>query len=66
MPLSVETLTPDSSPEEIKTKRSESISQCVKEGREQKQCVAIVYNYIREKTKKSNINLGLSEAFGGK
>jgi len=66
MPLSVETLTPDSSPEEIKAKKSESIAQCINEGREQDQCVAIVSNYIREKTQKSNMNLGLSEAFGGK
>jgi len=66
MPLSVESLTPDSSPEDIKAKRSESIAQCIREGKEPDECKAIVYNYVRDKTKKSNMNLGLNEAFGGK
>jgi len=50
MPLSVQSLTPDSTQDAIDTAKSESIAQCVNEGRPQDQCVAIVMRYIEEAT----------------
>ena len=52
MPLPVENLTPDSPKEAIKEAISRSIAQCVKEGKDQKQCAAIAYSYARDKTGK--------------
>lgn len=52
MPLSVERLTPTSSEEEISKAISDSISQCVREGKEQKVCVAMVHTMARGATGK--------------
>jgi len=51
MPLPVETLTPNSSREEIQAAISASISQCMSEGgKEQEQCVAIAQEIARKTT----------------
>ena len=50
MPLPVDSLTPDSSPQAVKDAISKSIEQCVKEGKDQKQCAAIAYSIAREKS----------------
>jgi len=52
MPLPVEGLTADSSPISIREAISKSIAQCIKEGKDQKQCAAIAYQYARDKTGK--------------
>ena len=53
MPLSVESLTPDSTDAEVQTKISESIRQCMEEGgREQKECAAMAYDMARRHTGK--------------
>ena len=52
MPLSVERLTPTSSEEEVSKAISDSISQCVREGKEQKVCVAMVHTMARGATGK--------------
>jgi len=52
MPLKVEGLTPASSDEEVKGAISDSIAQCVREGKEQKVCVAMVYTMARGATNK--------------
>lgn len=52
MPLPVENLTPDSSVVTIREAISQSIAQCVSEGKDQKQCAAVAYSYAREKTGK--------------
>jgi hypothetical protein len=46
----VDSLTPDSSPQAVKDAISKSIEQCVKEGKDQKQCAAIAYSIAREKS----------------
>lgn len=52
MPLPVDRLTPDSSIADIREAISQSIAQCIREGREQKQCAAISYSIARDKTGK--------------
>lgn len=52
MPLAVESLTPQSDLASIRDAISKSIEQCVQEGKDQKQCAAIAYEYAREKTGK--------------
>jgi len=52
MPLAVESLTKDSSTQAVREAISQSIAQCVKEGKDQKQCAAIAYSYARDKTGK--------------
>ena len=52
MPLPVYNLTPDSSPQAVKDAISASIAQCIKEGKDQKQCAAISYQVAREKSGK--------------
>jgi len=53
MPLSVESLTPESTELEIQDKISQSIGQCMEEGgREQKECAGMVYDKARERTGK--------------
>jgi len=56
-PLAVQGLTNKSSQEEIKKSISDSIAQCVAEGKPQDQCVAIAYRYAEEKTGRSTFNL---------
>lgn len=63
MPLAVERLTATSSDEEVSKAISDSISQCVHEGKEQKVCVAMVHTMVKGATgkgvapKKSNSNI---------
>jgi len=64
MPLPVENLSAQSTEEEIRTALSESIAQCIREGRSREQCAAIAYNYARERTGKGSFQLGLTEAGG--
>ena len=52
MPLAVEGLTPESPEGTIRQAISDSIAQCIKEGKDQKQCAAIAYSYARDKTGK--------------
>jgi hypothetical protein len=52
VPLPVDNLTPDSSPQAIRDAISASIAQCVKEGKDQKQCAAIAYQTARDKSGK--------------
>lgn len=53
MPLSVESLTPASSTQEIREAISESVEQCVKEGtKDQKECAGMVYGMARNATGK--------------
>lgn len=58
MPLKVEGLTPDSTDEEIQEAISDSIAQCVREGREQAQCVAMVHDMTRTATGKAPLPRG--------
>jgi len=53
MPLPVENLTPESSMDAIKQAISDSISQCMKEGKDQKECAAMAYDMARRATGKS-------------
>lgn len=50
MPLPAETLTPNSTDEEISMAISESIKMCVAEGKDQKQCAAMAYDMARRAT----------------
>lgn len=50
MPLPVDSLTKDSSLQSTREAISKSIAQCVKEGKDQKQCAAIAFDIAREKT----------------
>jgi len=50
MPLAVDALTPDSGLDAIRQAISESIKQCIQEGKDQKQCAAIAYSIARDKT----------------
>jgi len=53
MPLAVENLTRDSSPEAIQEAISASIATCTREGeRDPEQCKAIAYSIARKKTGK--------------
>lgn len=52
MPLAVENLTPQSSDADIREAISQSIEQCIKEGKPQDQCAAMAYQYARDKTGK--------------
>ena len=52
MPLQVEGLTPVSSEEEVQDAISASISQCMREGRPQDQCIAMAYEMARNATGK--------------
>ena len=53
MPLPAESLTPDSSDEQVKQAISDSIAQCMHEGgRELEQCVAMAYAMMRRATGK--------------
>ena len=58
MPLSVESLTPESTDAEVQDRISASIKQCMDEGgKEQKQCAAIAYDIARKQTGKE-LNYG--------
>jgi len=50
MPLPVQSLSPDSSVDQIKKAISDSISQCVDEGKPQDQCTAMAYRFAEEAT----------------
>lgn len=52
MPLQVDALTPDSPMEMIREAMSASMEQCMKEGKPQKQCAAMMYDIARKKTGK--------------
>lgn len=52
MPLPVDSLTKDSPTTSIREAISKSIEQCIKEGKDQKQCAAIAYSIARDKTGK--------------
>jgi len=54
MPLPIESLSPNSSPEQIKQAISASISQCVNEGKEQDVCIAMVYRMAEKATGRSS------------
>jgi len=56
MPLPTESLRPDSSREEIQRAISAAISQCVSEGRDQDQCVAIAHETARRATRSGSGN----------
>jgi len=53
MPLAVENLTPDSPLTSIREAISQSIAQCIREGRDQKECAGMAYGIARDKTGKS-------------
>ena len=53
MPLAVESLTAESNDKQVQDSISQSIEQCMNEGKDQKQCAAIAYSYAREKTGKA-------------
>ena len=53
MPLAVESLTAESNDKQVQDSISQSIEQCMNEGKDQKQCAAISYSYAREKTGKA-------------
>lgn len=54
MPLPAESLTEQSTMEDIREAISRSIEQCMQEGgRDQKQCAAMAYSMARDKTGKS-------------
>ena len=50
MPLAVEGLTPASSTDSIREAISASIKKCMDEGKPQKECAAMAYQYARDKT----------------
>ncbi len=53
MPLSTETLNPNSNDEQIRETISAAITECMKEGsRDQKQCAAIAFETARKATGK--------------
>lgn len=52
MPLSVESLTEDSTLQETRDAISASIEQCVKEGKTQRECAGMSYDLARKNTGK--------------
>lgn len=58
MPLPVESLTAQSSAEEVRRAISESIAQCIREGGKQDQCTAMAFAMARKQTS-GNIRRGL-------
>lgn len=52
MPLAVENLTPESSAADIREAISQSIEQCVREGKPQDECAGMAYGIARDKTGK--------------
>lgn len=57
MPLPVESLSPKSTADQIKQAISNSISQCVGEGKEQDVCVAMVYRMVEKATGRNTSTL---------
>lgn len=53
MPLAVDNLTSESNAEAIRTAVSESIAQCIREGKSQKECAGMAFSIARDKTGKS-------------
>jgi uncharacterized protein YgiB involved in biofilm formation len=58
MPLSVESLTKESTADQVQTAIAASIKQCVDEGGEQKQCQAMAFSIAHKQTS-SDIRRGL-------
>ena len=50
MPMPAESLTPQSTAEEVRAAISATIAKCVEEGGEQKQCTAIAFSMARRQT----------------
>ncbi len=50
MPLPIESATEKTSIKEIRTLIGKSIAQCIKEGKDQKQCAAMAYDMARRAT----------------
>ena len=61
MPLAAEGLSPTSSDDEIQAAISASIKQCVDEGREQDQCIAMAYSMAKKSTGKKLTRLAMTE-----
>ena len=53
MPLPVESLNENSQISQINEAISQSISQCVNEGKEQKECVGMIFSIAKERTGKT-------------
>ena len=54
MPLAVERLTKESTPQAINDAISDSVSACMKEGgRTQKECLGMIFDMARDKTGKA-------------
>ena len=52
MPLQVQGLNPNSSPDDIKRAIAASIEQCINEGKPRSSCIAMVYRYAEKATGK--------------
>lgn len=52
MPLAVDNLNTGSSTEAIRTAISESIAQCIREGKDQKECAGMSFDIARRQTGK--------------
>lgn len=52
MPLPIESATPQTPANEVRNLIGKSIAQCIKEGKDQKQCAAIAYQFAKDKTGK--------------
>jgi len=48
--MPVDSLTPDSPTQAVREAISKSIQQCIREGKDQKQCAAMSYQIARDKT----------------
>jgi len=57
MPLPVQSLNPNSSPDDIKRAIARSIEQCEEEGKSKDQCIAIAYRYAEKATGKATSSL---------
>lgn len=51
-PLAVENLTPESGADAIRQAISDSVAQCMREGKSQKECAGQAYGIARDKTGK--------------
>ena len=52
MPLPIESATKDTPMNDVRDLIGKSIAQCIKEGKDQKQCAAIAYQLAKDKTGK--------------
>ena len=60
MPMPAESLTAQSTPEQVRQAISDTIAKCVAEGGKQEQCVAIAYSMAKAHTG-NNIRKGLEQ-----